>query len=108
MKIEQRATQKIFIVPDGRVRDYIDGKIRKETPEEYVRQTVEKRLVIEHKYPKSCIAVEYTVKMGDGKKRADIVIFPKDCSVDDMKDQQKIQIIVECKKESVNDMNPES
>ena len=35
MKIEQRATQKIFIVPDGRVRDYIDGKIRKETPEEY-------------------------------------------------------------------------
>lgn len=91
----------IFIVPDGKVRDYIDGKIRNETPEEYVRQTVEKRLVIEHKYPKSCIAVEYTVKMGDGKKRADIVIFPKGSTADDMKDQQKIHIIVECKKESV-------
>lgn len=91
----------IFIIPDGNVRDYIDGKIRKETPEEYVRQTVEKRLVIEHKYPKSCIAVEYMVKMGNGKKRADIVIFPKNSTTEDFKNQHNIQIIVECKKESI-------
>ena len=93
MAIEQKTTETIFIVPDGQVRDYIDGKIRKETPEEYVRQTVEKRLVIEHKYPKNRIAIEYPIKMEDGKKRADIVIFPKDCTADDKKDQQKIQII---------------
>lgn len=91
----------IFVVPDGKVRDYIDGKIRNETPEEYVRQTVEKRLVIEHRYQKSCIAVEYTIKMGDGKKRADIVIFPKGSTDEEMKDQHNIQIIIECKKESV-------
>ena len=48
---EVQNPNQIFIVPDGKVRDYIDGKIRNETPEEYVRQTVEKRLVIEHKYP---------------------------------------------------------
>lgn len=30
----------IIIIPEGSVRDYIDGKIRKETPEEYVRQTI--------------------------------------------------------------------
>lgn len=42
----------IQIIPEGKVRDYIDGSIRNETPEEYVRQTVEKRLVIEHKYAK--------------------------------------------------------
>lgn len=101
--INEQATQSnlVFVVPDGNVRDYIDGKIRKETPEEYVRQTVEKRLVIEHKYPKSCIAVEYTVKMGNGKKRADIVIFPKGSTDEDLKNQHNIQIIVECKKESV-------
>ena len=51
------------IVPEGKIRDYIDGTIRKDTPEEYVRQTVEKRLVIEHKYPKQRIAVEYPIKM---------------------------------------------
>lgn len=91
----------ILVTPDGKVRDYIDGTIRKETPEEYVRQTVEKRLVIEHKYVKSQIAVEFPVKMGDGKKRADIVIFPNGASKDDCKDQHKINIIIECKKESV-------
>ena len=83
------------------MRDYIDGTIRKETPEEYVRQTVEKRLVMEHKYMKSQIKVEYTVKMGDGKKRADIVVFPTECTLEQQKDQQNVYIIIECKKESV-------
>ena len=41
---------KIIRVPDGKICDYIDGKFRKDTPEEYVRQTIEKRLVNEHKY----------------------------------------------------------
>ena len=91
----------IIIIPEGSVRDYIDGKIRKETPEEYVRQTIEKRLVIEHKYLKTQIKVEYTVKMGSGKKRADIVIFPSGSSEEDLKDQHNIKIIIECKKESV-------
>lgn len=40
----------IVSVPDGSIRDYIDGKVRKDTPEEYVRQTIEKRLINEHKY----------------------------------------------------------
>ena len=41
---------KIIKVPDGMVCDYVEGKLRKDTPEEYVRQTIEKRLVNEHKY----------------------------------------------------------
>ena len=75
------------IVPEGKIRDYIDGTIRKDTPEEYVRQTVEKRLVIEHKYPKERIAVEYPIKMGDGKKRADIVIFSEKSTANELQDQ---------------------
>lgn len=42
--------QKIIVIPDGKICDYIDGKFRNDTPEEYVRQTIEKRLVNEHKY----------------------------------------------------------
>lgn len=90
--------ENIIIIPEGKVRDYIDGTIRNETPEEYVRQTVEKRLVIEHKYTKRQIGIEYTVKMGNGKKRADIVVFPNNCTDEDKKDQHKIFIIIECKK----------
>jgi len=51
----------IIAIPEGKVRDYIDGTIRQNTPEEYVRQTVEKRLVNEHKYPKGRIKIEYLV-----------------------------------------------
>ena len=38
----------IIMIPEGKIRDYVDGTIRNDTPEEYVRQTVEKRLVNEH------------------------------------------------------------
>ncbi len=92
---------KIIVIPEGKIRDYVDGTIRNDTPEEYVRQTVEKRLVNEHKYVRERLAVEYTVQMGSGRKRADIVIFPQGVSESEKKDQQRIEIIIECKKESV-------
>lgn len=91
----------IISIPEGKIRDYIDGTIRKDTPEEYVRQTVEKRLVNEHKYLKEQIKVEFGVQMGSGKKRADIVIFPEDSTEQEKKDQHNISIIIECKKEAV-------
>lgn len=91
----------IIAIPEGKVRDYIDGTIRKDTPEEYVRQTVEKRLVNEHKYPKERIKIEYPIQMGAGKKRSDIVIFPEGLTEQEKKDQHKIEIIIECKKEAV-------
>jgi len=40
-----RVTAKLVVVPEGKVCDYIDGKFRNDTPEEYVRQNIEKRLV---------------------------------------------------------------
>jgi type I restriction enzyme M protein len=42
--------KKVIVIPEGKICDYIDGKFRNDTPEEYVRQTIEKRLVYEHKY----------------------------------------------------------
>ena len=53
------ADTKIIVIPDGKICDYIDGKFRNDTPEEYVRQTIEKRLVNEHKYLLSQIKIEY-------------------------------------------------
>lgn len=94
-------TNIIIAIPEGKIRDYIDGTIRKDTPEEYVRQTVEKRLVNEHKYPKERIKIECPIQMGAGKKRADIVIFPENLTDEEKKDQHKIELIIECKKEAV-------
>ena len=91
-------TQKIISIPEGKICDFIDGTFRKDTPEEYVRQTLEKRLVNEHKYAKSRIRVEYPVKVGDAKKRVDLAVW--DAS-DTEKAQQGIRLIVECKEQKI-------
>jgi type I restriction enzyme M protein len=91
----------IITIPEGKIRDYIDGTIRQDTPEEYVRQTVEKRLINEHKYLKEQIKIEYGVQLGVARKRADIVIFPEGATDEEKKNQHNIRIIIECKKEAV-------
>lgn len=96
------AEKKVITIPDGYIADYIDGKFRKDTPEEYVRQTIEKRLVNEHKYQPSQINIEYTLQVGSNKPRADIVIWEKDMTE---KSQATVKLIIECKKETVDARN---
>ena len=94
--------KKIIVIPEGKICDYIDGKFRNDTPEEYVRQTIEKRLVNEHKYLPEQIKIEYTLQVGSNKPRADIVIWDKDAPE---QTQGTIRIIIECKKETVDARN---
>lgn len=89
----------IAVIPEGKICDYIDNKYRKDTPEEYVRQTIEKRLVNEHKYSVDQIAIEYGLQVGSNRPRADIVIWEKGVKE---KNQGSIKIIIECKKETIN------
>ena len=93
---------KIIVIPEGKICDYIDGKFRNDTPEEYVRQTIEKRLVNEHKYSPSQIKIEYTLQVGSRKPRADIVIWEKGFVE---KTQSTIKLIIECKKDTVDAKN---
>ena len=96
------AETQVVSVPDGSIRDYVDGKFRKDTPEEYVRQTIEKRLINEHKYKREQIKIEFGLKMGSRRPRADIVVFPKDSPE---MTQDQVWLIVECKKETVEPRN---
>ena len=102
MKIQRKKMQakNVTVIPDGKISDYIDGKFRDDTPEEYVRQTIEKRLVNEHKYCPSQIEVERVLHVGSGKPRADLVIWE---SKDREKHTQELaKIVIECKRESVD------
>lgn len=92
MDIQSKGT-----IPDGYISDYIDGVPRRDTPEEYVRQTIEKRLIIEHKYLASQVQVEYALHVGANKPRADLVIWEKGAE----HLQTTAKIIIECKRESV-------
>lgn len=96
------AAQKVVVIPDGKICDYVDGSFRNDTPEEYVRQTIEKRLVNEHKYLISQIKIEYTLQVGSRKPRADIVIW--DQGVEEHT-QGNVKLIIECKKETVDPNN---
>lgn len=86
------------IVQQGKVLDFIDGQTqREETPEEYVRQEIAKSLVREYSYPKKHIAVEFTLRLGSRKPRADLVIFTPEAD----HVQETAYIMVECKAQSV-------
>lgn len=83
-----------IIVQQGKILDFIDGQTqRDETPEEYVRQEIAKSLVREYGYAKKDIAVEFTLRLGSRKPRADLVIFPEG----EPQAQGNAHIIVECK-----------
>ena len=87
-----------IIVQQGKVLDYIDGKTqRPEKPEEHVRQEIAKSLVREYRYPKEQIAVEFTLRLGTRKPRADLVIF----TLGQPHAQEHARIIVECKAPTV-------
>lgn len=94
--------EKVTTIPEGKICDYIDGKFRNDTPEEYVRQTIEKRLINEHKYNQKQIKIEFNLQLGSKKPRADIVIFDKNC---EEQIQSNIKIIIECKKETIEIRN---
>ena len=87
----------IFLVPPGHIRCCITGKLRKDTPEENIRQRWARSLVEEYGYSKKDVVLEFTVSMGTARKRADIVVFKPDAE----RVQGNIAIIVEAKREDV-------
>ena len=74
--VESAGNKPSVIVQQGKILDFIDRTTqRNETPEEYVRQEIAKSLVREYKYLRSDIAVEFTIRIGTRKPRADLVVF---------------------------------
>lgn len=86
------------IIHQGRLLDFIDGATqRSETPEEYVRQEISKSLVREYGYSKSEVAVEFTLRVGSRKPRADLVVFGEG----DVHSQANAKLVIECKSQKV-------
>ena len=85
------------VIPPGKIKCFITGKLRKDTREESVRQDVARSLVEEYGYDKSHIDIEFPIKMGRAKKRADIIIF----SENEKYTQEDIYMIAEVKTEDI-------
>lgn len=96
---QQTPPSKTILIAQGKLLDYIDETTqRNETPEEYVRQEIAKSLVREYQYSKDQIAVEFTLRVGSRRPRADLVIFGKGLD----RRQENAIAIVECKAASVS------
>lgn len=89
--------EEIDVIPVGKIKCFITGKLRKEAPEEIVRQDVARSIVEEYGYDKKDMDIEFPVRMGRKKKRADIVIFKEDMR----HKQENIYMIVEVKQENI-------
>jgi type I restriction enzyme M protein len=87
----------IELIPPGKLRCVITGKLRDDKPEENVRQRIARSLLDEYGYLKEDLELEFSVQLGHSRKRADLVIFPP--AVDHS--QQNIFAIVECKTDKV-------
>lgn len=89
------ATAALKAIPDGKVVDFITGRLMNDTPEEYVRQNVEMSLVLEYNYPRDQIEVEFKIKVGSGTKSVDLALFVSGAP----HTQDNIQTIIETKRE---------
>lgn len=84
-------------MPPGKIRCFVTGQLRRDSAEENVRQRWARSLVDEYGYNLEDIAVEFPVKMGTRRKRADIVVFRADAP----RRQDTVSIIVEAKREDI-------
>ena len=87
----------ITTLPDGKICDFIDQKIRNDTPEEYVRQNIERRLVLELGFALDQIAVEFPIQSGSARRRVDLAIFRQGVA----HKQENAWILIECKRDNV-------
>lgn len=84
-------------VPAGKLRCFITGKLRGDTPEEHVRQRMARSLVDEYGYRREDLGIEVKIKMGRKAKSADIVVFAQGAK----HSVEHADIIVEAKRSEI-------
>ena len=101
LKLIENEEETIEVIPPGKIKCFITGKLRKDTPEERIRQDIARSLVEEYGYNKADIELNFPIKIGSkkgrGKPKADIVIFRE--GSDHI--QRNIHTIIETKREDV-------
>ncbi len=88
-------------VPEGKVADFLTGAHVRDTPEEYVRQNLEKALVRQYKYPRTDCEPEFPIKVGSSRKRVDVVVFLPGAE----HKQENAFLLIETKRAGVNATN---
>ena len=85
--------------PEGKIVDFIDGKLRADIDTEQVRQDFERTLIEEYRYERADIGVDVRIKVQDGtrvaQKKASLIVYqpgPQE------KDETAAQILIQVAK----------
>lgn len=82
--------------PEGKITDFIDGKLRPDSETEQVRQDFERTLIEEYRYEPVDIGVDLRIKVQDGsrftQKKASLIVFQLGAAE---KDQDSAQTIIQ-------------
>lgn len=101
MPLAPTVTLRTEAVPDGKVADFLTGRHVRDTPEEYVRQNLEKALVRQYRYAPQDCEPEFPIKAGSSRKRVDVVVFQPGAA----HKQENAYILVETKRSGTNPAN---
>jgi type I restriction enzyme M protein len=85
-------------IPEGKVADFLTGRHVRDTPEEYVRQNLEKALVRQYKYDARDCEPEVPIRVGSSRKRVDVVVFQPGTA----HAQENAYVLVETKRAGMN------
>ena len=97
-QIKEPSISTIMSIPDGKILDFLTKRFVNDTPEEYVRQNIEKALVRQYKNPIDSCKPEVSIKVGSSNKRVDVVIFEENKP----HMQENAYILIETKKAKTN------
>lgn len=85
--------------PEGKIVDFIEGKLRSDSETEQVRQDFERTLIEEYRYDRADIGVDVRVKVQDGsrtaRKKASLIVFQPGA---DEKDENAALVIIQIAK----------
>ena len=90
--------ESITSIPEGKRLDFLTKRFVNDTPEEYVRQNLEKALIRQYRYAVGDCRPEVPIKVGSSTKRVDIVVFEQG----QPHKQEYAYILVETKKAKTN------
>ena len=91
-----------WLVPPGFLRCYITGSLRRDTPEEHVRQCWARSLVEEYGYAKPSLGIEVKIAMGRARKSADVAVYRQGAP----HTQDNVLILVEAKRDDRKASDP--
>jgi len=90
-----------YLIPPGYIRCFITENLRKDTPEENVRQRWARSLVEEYGYSKDDMGIEVQIKVGTKRKRCDLVIYRQGTE----HIRNNIFVIIEAKRDDIENLN---